>query len=250
MRPSPQSDRGTAERIIGRLSALHEPPLKLGYLRDALHRLSAREVVELLGLALGERGRARSSDEVALLTLLLLAGPESSDIRREALARQASSVGLVEVAFFVAPRADEVPQPKRSQLPYEGRPLTLGERKSLARGRDRELLTRVIRDPHADVISIILRNPALTELDVIRLAARPTSTPVLRTILGALPWCLHYQVRMALIQNSMMPLGLAVPLAASLRHPDAVALSRAGSLRAEIRRAAEMVAVRIERRAH
>lgn len=250
MRADPESTTGSAERIFSRLSALREPPLKLGFLRDALLRLSAREVVELLGLALGERGRARSSDEVALLTLLLLAGPEGSDIRREALGRQASSVGLVEVAFFVAPRRDEVPEPKRAQLPYEGRPLTLGERKSLARGRDRELLTRVIRDPHADVIDIILRNPALTEMDVIRLAARPTSTPVLRTILGSLPWCLHYQVRLALIQNAMMPLGLAVPLVASLRHPDALAVSRAGSLRAEIRRAADMVVSRADRRSH
>lgn len=250
MRADQESNHGSAERIFRRLSALHEPPLKLGYLRDALHRLSAREVVELLGLALGERGRARSSDEVALLTLLLLAGPESSDIRREALARQAASVGLAEVAFFVAPRPDEVPEPRRAQLPYEGRPLTLGERKSLARGRDRELLTRVIRDPHADVIGIILRNPALTEMDVIRLAARPTSSPVLRAILGALPWCLHYQVRLALMQNAMTPLGLAVPLVASVRHPDAVALSRAGSLRTEVRQAAQMVMMRAERSSH
>ncbi|MFT5354355.1 MAG: hypothetical protein ACI9KE_001560 [Polyangiales bacterium] len=250
MRADSERNPGSAERICSRLSALHEPPLKLGYLRDALRRLSAREVVELLGLALGERGRARTSDEVALLTLLLLAGPESSDIRREALARQASSVGLSEVAFFVAPRPDEVPELKRSQLPYEGRPLTLGERKSLARGRDRELLTRVIRDPHPDVIGIILRNPALTEMNVIRLAARPTSSLVLRAILGALPWCLHYQIRLALMQNPMMPLGLAVPLVASLRHPDATALSKAGSLRPELRQAAHMVMQRIHRRSH
>ena len=250
MRTDAERNQGSAERIYRSLSALHEPPLKLGYLRDTLRRLSAREVVELLGLALGERGRARSSDEVALLTLLILAGPDSSDIRREALARQASGVGLSEVAFFVAPRPDEVPEIKRAQLPYEGRPLTLGERKSLARGRDRELLSRVIRDPHADVIGIVLRNPALTEMDVVRLAARPAASPVLRAILDALPWCMHYQVRLALMQNPMLPLGLAVPLVASLRHPDAVALAKAGSLRPELRQASSLVMRRSERSSH
>lgn len=243
-------DKGSAEHISARLSALHEPRLKLGYLRDALQRLSAREVVELLGLALGERGSARASDELALLTLLILAGPQSSDIRREALARQASTVGLSEVACFVAPRPDDIQEGRRQQLPYEGRPLTLGERKSLARGRDRELLTRVIRDPHPDVIAIILRNPALTELDVIRLAARPSTPSVLTAILSALPWCLHYQVRLALMQNSMTPLGLAVPLVASLRHPDALTLAQAGSLRPAIRQAAQLVVRRAGRSSH
>ena len=250
MRTKGQDEKASAEQIGRRLFALRQPPLKLGYLRDTLKRSSAREVVELLGLALGERGGTRASDELALLTLLILAGPQSSDVRREALARQAASVGLSEVACFIAPRPDNVPEPKRAQLPYEGRPLTLGERKSLARGRDRELLTRVIRDPHADVIAIILRNPALTELDVVRLAARPTASPVLAAILGALPWCLHYQVRLALMQNPMMPLGLAVPLVASLRHQDALTLTRSGSLRPDIRQAAQLVVNRAERHSH
>ena len=53
-----------------------------------------------------------------------------------------------------------------------GRPLTLGERKSLARRPDRDLIARVMRDPNPDVIRILLNNPGLTESDVVRVCAR------------------------------------------------------------------------------
>ena len=76
-----------------------------------------------------------------------------------------------------------------------GRPLTLGERKSLARTHDRSLIQRVVRDPHPDVIRILLDNPSLTEEDVGRVCAqRGRTTPnVLQTVYrastlgGALP---------------------------------------------------------------
>ena len=64
-----------------------------------------------------------------------------------------------------------------------GRPLTLGERKSLARTHDRSLIQRVVRDPHPDVIRILLDNPSLTEPDVVRIcASRPCDPQVLQTV--------------------------------------------------------------------
>ena len=56
-----------------------------------------------------------------------------------------------------------------------GRPLTLGERKSLAKKPDRDLLERLLADPHPDFIRGVLRNPRLTEDDVVRFVARVPS---------------------------------------------------------------------------
>jgi hypothetical protein len=43
------------------------------------------------------------------------------------------------------------------------RPLTLGERKSLARSWDRNVLTRLLIDPNHDVVALLLQNPRITE---------------------------------------------------------------------------------------
>ncbi|MEM6954469.1 MAG: hypothetical protein AAF645_02240, partial [Myxococcota bacterium] len=176
----------------------------------------------------------------ALLALWLLAGPDADDIRREAIASAARRAGASDVVHFVMPRPADVPAFAARPMPYGGdRPLTLGERKSLARSRDRELLARVLRDPNRDVIRNLLMNPGLRTEDVVRLASRrPVPTDVLRTILADLRWALRYDVRLALVQNPYLELGLAVPLTACLRASDARAVERAASLRPEVREGA------------
>jgi hypothetical protein len=99
-----------------------------------------------------------------------------------------------------------------------GRPLTLGERKSLARKPDRALLERLVNDPHPDVIRRLLVNPRLTEDDVVRVAAkRPGRAEVLAAIARDPKWLHRPRIRLALLLNPDMPLDLAVPIAALLR---------------------------------
>ena len=101
-----------------------------------------------------------------------------------------------------------------------GRPLTLGERKSLARKHDRTLLARLLGDPHPDVIRGLLRNPRLTEADLVQLIARRPSRPEILTEIARAPrWVHRSRVRLALMLNPSMPADLAVPLASLLmRH--------------------------------
>jgi len=111
----------------------------------------------------------------------------------------------------------------RSQRPPDygyGRPLTLGERKSLARRPDRNLLERLLADPHPDVIRGVLANPRLTEDDVVRFVARTPSHPELLAEVARTPrWAHRPRVRLSLILNPFSPLDLALPLAALLlRH--------------------------------
>ncbi|TAK27533.1 MAG: hypothetical protein EPO40_18120 [Myxococcaceae bacterium] len=99
-----------------------------------------------------------------------------------------------------------------------GRVLTLGERKSLARRPDRKLIDRVLRDPHPDVIELLLMNPRLTEPDVVRLCARrPNAPDILLRVFRSPRWAIHPKVRTALALNPSTPPAIAeavVPLLA------------------------------------
>jgi hypothetical protein len=107
-----------------------------------------------------------------------------------------------------------------------GRPLTLGERKSLARRPDRETIQRLLADPHPDVIQRCLRNPRLTEDDLVSLAAkRPGRGEVLFEIARS-RWIHRPRVRLAVALNPATPLELAVRIAGLLLRPELELVAR------------------------
>lgn len=94
-----------------------------------------------------------------------------------------------------------------------GRPLTLGERKALARRPTRQVLEKLLADPDPSVIRLLLNNPKVIEDDVVRLAARRPNRPdVLAEIAKSPRWAHRRRVRMALILNPSTPAEIAVPL--------------------------------------
>ena len=140
---------------------------------------------------------------------------------RSALGVAARRAELHQVADFVVPVLDDEEAPgNERRIPDfgRGRPLTLGERKSLARTHDRSLIQRVVRDPHPDVIRILLDNPTLTEEDVVRVcAARPNDPNVLQTVYRHRRWVVRYRPRNAILRNPDTPLDTALLLAPLLR---------------------------------
>lgn len=119
--------------------------------------------------------------------------------------------------------AHEVPEPN-ARHPGDarvGRAVTLGERKALARAHNRDVLDRVLRDPHPHVIRNILKNPRITEDDVVRLAARrPTFPDVQVEIARSTRWGIRPRVRVALVQNPFTPTNVSVPLLPLLVRPE------------------------------
>ena len=140
--------------------------------------------------------------------------------RRMGLGATARKAELHHVADFVTPLVEEDAADDKRRIPDfgKGRPLTLGERKSLARTHDRSLIQRVVRDPHPDVIRILLDNPSLTEEDVVRVCAtRPNDPNVLRTVYRHRRWVVRYRPRNAILRNPDTPLDTALLLAPMLR---------------------------------
>ena len=207
--------------LFQRLARLDEIDMRVGLICERLDSLSDEDSVRLLdeahrGAALGATG----TQSVFLAMGWALFEPRLSP-RRSALGAAARRAELHQVADFVAPplEDDEDVEDKRRVPDFgRGRPLTLGERKSLARTHDRSLIQRVVRDPHPDVVRILLDNPSLTEEDVVRVcAARPNHPTVLQTVYRHRRWVVRYRPRNAIVRNPDTSLDPALLLAPLLR---------------------------------
>jgi hypothetical protein len=140
-------------------------------------------------------------------------------------------------ARTAAGAARETKEPKAARIQNaQGRPLTLGERKALARRPDREMMKRLLADPHPDVIRRCLRNPRMTEDDLIPLAARRPGRGEVLAEIARSHWVHRSRVRLTLVLNPATPLEIAVRIAGLLLKPELDMVARSprvpGALRA------------------
>lgn len=152
--------------------------------------------------------------------------PYDARVRLYALARERDALHLKRVLLDASPATAEPEQLARQLAPErplrrESRPLTLGERKSLARTTRRDLIVQLLRDPHPDVVTILLGNPHLTERDVVVMAAsRPAVPASLAAVADHPRWSVRATVRRALAFNPHTPVHVAVRVATTLRPAD------------------------------
>ncbi len=234
------------------VSGLRDPGLQVGWVRDQLDRLGDARAADVLTVVLARtEHREPAYARLLLRVSMALAGPESAG-RKRAIACFAEARGQLGLARFLGggePPAEEQAEDEerpefeldsalQRSLSEKGRPISLGERKSLARRRDRQLLNRALRDPHPDVVRILLDNPALTELDVIRSCAqRPVSPESLLHVFRHPRWIVHYRVRAALAFNPFTPEWITLQLLPHLTPSDLKAVARSSELSERVREA-------------
>jgi len=108
-----------------------------------------------------------------------------------------------------------------ADLDNEHLALPTGIRRKIAKGSDRDLLDRALRDRNPLVIRDVLNNPRLIESDVVRLAAkRPTTAVILGLLADHRKWSVRYRVRLALACNPYTAEPLAERLIATLLAQD------------------------------
>lgn len=91
--------------------------------------------------------------------------------------------------------------------------ITLGEKKSLARTRNRDLINRLLHDQNPAVIQILLQNPILTIKEIVKIASkRPTNPQVLWQVYRNTKWINHYSVKKSLINNPYCPTQISLSL--------------------------------------
>jgi hypothetical protein len=248
------------------MSGLRDPQLQVGWVRDQIERLGDARAADVLTVVLARtEQREESYGRLLLRISMALAGPEAAG-RKRAIACFAQARGQLALALFLGagelePEAVELEDPSQDRpavdpalaidsalkraLSEKGRPLSLGERKSLARRRDRELLNRALRDPHPDVVRILLDNPALTEIDVVRVCAqRPVAPEVLLHVFRHPRWIVRYRVRAALAFNPFTPESITVQLLPHLTPSDLKAVMRSSELSERVRAACSLPADR------
>ncbi len=240
-----QDPENIARRLIRRIGAVADPAVRVRYLRHEIGDMEPGTIADVLTIAV-HGTEARDGDAGALLLALCLAlADEASAETREAVIRVAIAQGQHTTAELLQPQPPERGSDEPIAVPDfgRGRSVTLGERKSIARTRNRDLLARVLRDPHPDVIRILLENPSLTERDVIRLCARrPIAPEVLREVFRSTRWIVRYGVRKAIVKNPFAPIDVALQLAAHLNATDARAVVASAELALVVREACRRVA--------
>ncbi len=148
----------------------------------------------------------------------------------------------------VAPQLEKQLAPERPLVPA-GRPLSLGERKALARTNLREQILLLLRDPHPAIVAILLDNPHVTESDVLRIATRRPAVPETLAGLAAHPrWSVRHAVKRALVQNPSTPLADAIRIITTLRVAELAELAADPALAGPLRtHAAEVRAASLRR---
>lgn len=91
--------------------------------------------------------------------------------------------------------------------------LPSGVRVSMARSGNRQQLARMLSDTNALVIRTLLKNPALTESDVLKLSSqRPAAADVQREVFHSRTWSTRYSVKKALIFNPYTPTDIGMKI--------------------------------------
>ena len=217
--------------LIARLKVIREPDLRRRALAESLALGDPDTWAETLAALLRRAVTTDDADTVAAVACLAqaVAEPLLPYLARKALYESARRRGYDAVArLFLEVSPPVLPEdalaahlrPERPLRP-RGRSLTLGERKALARTHERDAILLLVRDPHPEVVAILLDNPHVTETDVVRIAAtRPGAPLALARVAEHVRWTARYKVRRALVLNPATPLHLAVRLATTLRRGD------------------------------
>jgi hypothetical protein len=226
-----------AQALIRRLKAIRDAHLRRRALAEMLATGDPEAWVRSLEDLLARAATTDDADAQAAVDCLTHA--VASDIlpyeSRTALYAAGRDAGADAVARLfldaspptVSERALEAALEPERPLRPDCKKLTLGERKSLARTTRRDVIVPLLRDPHPDVVAILLDNPHLTERDVVVIASlRPAVPAALALVAEHARWSPRYAVKRALVLNPSMPAHLAVRLATTLRRADLIEIAR------------------------
>jgi hypothetical protein len=215
-----------ADVLVRTTRAIADAPLRVAYWCSQIQALPVPEIARALDQVCEAAEQAEAPAREVLVSLVdALNAPVMAELVQR-LREEAAGESLLALERLVrhplqgSPRAASLPaDPNDDRIPDygRGRVLTLGERKSLARRQNRDLMDKLLLDPHPEVIRQLLGNPKVTEDDVVRLAAkRPCRPDVLAEIARNVRWIHRTRVRLAVILNPDTPVDIAAPIAGLL----------------------------------
>ena len=213
--PGPAGGAEPARRLVRRLLAVEEGPMRAGAAARALAALPPVEAVRLLA-SLARLGDGEGRAAFAAVGQALV-GPDAA-LLYEHLAEVyavAADEALLEVtSLLVSPAARREWIEPRDRADAHLSHLTLGHKKTLARThRDPDLLARLAAEGDPAVVKELLRNPLLTEDFAVRIASRRPMRPgTLRLLAESRRWRTRPAVMVALVRNPWAEPAVALKL--------------------------------------
>ncbi|HKC59004.1 MAG TPA: hypothetical protein VKB92_02880 [Myxococcales bacterium] len=229
---------GAAQRISRLLGAIDDLELRARRAAEFLGELSEDEAVEALDELLRRTHRRSDPHSAALEGLLrglhaFVPEEVSSRLRSAADAKGTRAVAAL---FTRSGAIRSFDLDKEGWVDREMRARSLGARKALARGRNRDLLARLAQDQDPTVVRNLLENPRCTEREALVAASRrPVRTAVLQEVFRSRRWATNRRVRKALAQNPYSPPSLAISALAILTTPDLREIASDGTISPEVR---------------
>lgn len=216
----------TYKNLVKKLKTISEDLQKVYILKETLGSLNYLEIAHLLEIIL-QRGYINRDVEILIPLLYLM--EDSSFIQiKHILKTIAIEENLNDLGMLLQDIEPVLEAPQELKVPNYGigRPLTLGERKAIARKPSRDILPKVLQDPDPSVIKNLLNNPKLTQQDVVRLCAtRPNNPEVLKVVAAHPRWHKNYTVRLAIVRNPYSPTYVSLRLAIFLLPKDLIEIS-------------------------
>jgi hypothetical protein len=215
-----------AQALVRATLSLADAGLRVSYVANVAREWDAETLARTLDVVCERAEQAQAASREALVAIVDALNGEGMDDVVQRLRDQTAGEPLLALERLVRSpvrglRAAVGGKPEAPVDDGRGRPLTLGERKSLARRPDRDTMQRLLADPHPHVIRPLLRSPRITEDDVLRLAAkRPGSAEILVEIARSTKWSHRPRVRMALVMNPYTPPEIAARIAGLLLRPE------------------------------
>lgn len=117
--------------------------------------------------------------------------------------------------------------------------LSLGEKIALSRIATPHLVKTLIKERNSKIIRELLINPFIIEDDIVRIVNTVKDTAILIEIANAGKWRFRYNIKRALVVNSITPLSISLNLLPTLLKRDLVAVSKQYNLNPLLRREAE-----------
>lgn len=233
------------ERFIRSLSQLPERGQQVARWCRLLEAEPISVVGERLRCLVGMGREARSRSQEALLSLIpsltRFAESPMSKARLQALyewsvetcdadSERRLSNDPFRILLLSLPPMKQLEKAPITLAPRWEREVTLGAKKTMASGRDRRLLQRLLLEPEEQIITKLCANPRLTERDILTIATRRPTIPAALTPIVFSRWLSSYEVRHALVLNPFNSTNLSLRLLLTLRSTDLALLRSNESL--------------------
>lgn len=232
---SVNSDHRAIE-LLETLETLADPAVGIAWLRNGWVSSSPGDVASVLEVAAAGADAGIRIYRDGLLALSVAVSSEDFAAVRHEAASYAIVHGLERARGLLVPETIAEVERRTKEPTAQGRFVTLGERKSLARDRRATTIEKVLRDPDPSVIRILLANPALRQDDVLKLTSRRgVDAAVLREIFVHPRWFVRYPVRVSLVQNPGLPTTIGLAIVRSLLRQDAESIASNTTLAESLR---------------